>query len=75
MKLSEKFKEARRFETSVGIFAMDFVNLEIYKQICTLEAQQTLLVSNPDTFPQERYVDKLAEIVNSLEEIKIKEKL
>lgn len=73
MKLSEKY--LNQFDQPDSNKPLNKDRAIVYGQIIALEAQQTLLVSNPATFPQERYIDKLAEIVNKLEEIKIKEQL
>lgn len=73
MKLSEKYLNQLDQPDSNKPLNKD--RAIVYGQIIALESQQTLLVSNPSTFPQDRYVDKLAEIVNALEEIKTREQL
>lgn len=76
MKLSEKYLAEKLTHDGMGFLqAVTMDKLKLYAEICALESQQMLLVSNPSTFPQDRYIDKLAEIVNSLEAIKSKEKL
>lgn len=77
MKVSEKYF-AKYFDKIINVEGCVITNpeqLNLYGQICALEAQQTLLVSNPSTFPQEKYTDKLAEIVNAIQEISEREKL
>lgn len=73
MKLSEKYLNQLDQPDSNKPLNKD--RAIVYGQIIAIEAQQTLLTKNPSTFPQERYMDKLAEIVNALEEIKIREQL
>jgi hypothetical protein len=76
MKLSEKYlNKISGSHTEGSSVRFDEEQTKLYGTICALEAQQTLLVSNPSTFPQERYMDKLAEIINTLEEIKVREQL
>lgn len=76
MRLSEKYLKEKLSHDGMGFLqAVTMEKLQTYAEIRSLESQQTLLVSNPSTFPQERYIDKLSEIVSALEEIKVKEKL
>lgn len=76
MKLSEKYLKEKLPHDGMGFLqTVTMEKLIDYAEIRALEAQQTLLVSNPSTFPQERYIDTLAEIVNQLEELKIKHQL
>lgn len=73
MKLSEKYLDTNG---KSGELALNPDRIcKVYGEICSLEAQQTLLVANPQTFPQDAYIDKLAQIVNALEEIKTREGL
>lgn len=74
MKLSDKY--ILKFHVKDGDsyhFGKD--EIECYKEICGLEAQQTLLVSNESIVPQNKFIDKLAEIVNALQMIAEKENL
>ena len=76
MKLSEKYLAEKLPHDGLGFMnTVSMDKLKLYAQICALEAQQTLLVSNPSTFPQEKYTDKLAEIVNALQDIAQRENL
>lgn len=73
MKLSEKY--LNRIEQPDSCLMMTKERAMVYGQICGLEAQQTLLVANPYSIPQEKQLELLATIVNQLQEIAEKEKL
>lgn len=73
MKLSEKY--LNQLDQTDSNKPLNKDRAIVYGQIIALESQQTLLVSNPSTFPQDRYINKLAEVVNALEEIKTREQL
>ena len=76
MKLSEKYLKEQLPHDGMGFLqAVSMEKLKLYAEICSLEALQTLLVNNPETFSQDRYIDKLSEIVNALEEIKTQQNI
>ena len=69
MKLSEKYIAKINSNLIKGKELYTIAELATYGDIRFLEAQQTLLVSNPAIASQEKYIDKLSEIVNSLQKI------
>lgn len=75
MKLSEKYLEKLKKSCINNPILFTEFELKLYSEIISFESQQTLLVSSQSYFSQDKYIDKLSEIMNGLQEISMREQL